>query len=119
MVIALATTGRGSRWSRAVTATDHTNSGIHSGFMLPDFILIVVEMKLTALRTDDIPAKLKEKIARSTDAPAWAIPLARGGYTVQPVPAPLSTILLASNKVSDGGSQNLVIYSWERYVRGS
>lgn len=36
-------------------------------------------MKLTAPRIDDAPAKWSEKIAKSTDGPAWAIFLARGG----------------------------------------
>ncbi|GHU52819.1 hypothetical protein FACS189496_3520 [Bacilli bacterium] len=60
-------------------ATDHTNSGIRSGFIFFGFMLIVVEMKFTAPRIDDTPARCKEKMAKSTDAPAWAIPLARGG----------------------------------------
>jgi len=60
-------------------AIDHTKSGIRSGFILFGFMLIVVVMKLTAPRIDDTPAKCKEKMARSTDAPAWAIPLASGG----------------------------------------
>ena len=75
IVIALARTGRDRRSSRAVIAIDHTNSGIRSGFMLFGFMLIVVVMKFTAPKMEDTPAKL----ARSTDAPACAIPLARGG----------------------------------------
>jgi hypothetical protein len=47
--------------------------------MLFGFILIVVVKKFTAPKMDDNPAKCNEKMARSTDAPAWAIPLARGG----------------------------------------
>jgi hypothetical protein len=79
--------------------------------MLFGFMLIVVEMKFTAPRIDDTPARCREKMAKSTDAPACAIPLARGGYTVHPVPAPLSTALLASRSVSDGGSnQNLMLF---------
>ena len=69
-MIAPARTGRERRRSKAVIATDHTNRGICSGFMLFGFILIVVEMKLTAPRIDDTPARCSEKIARSTDAPA-------------------------------------------------
>jgi hypothetical protein len=39
------------------------------------------------------------------------IPLARGGYTVHPVPAPLSTILLVRRRDRDGGSnQNLMLF---------
>jgi hypothetical protein len=87
-------------------ATAHTIRVIR-----PGFILMVVEMKFTAPRIEATPARCNEKIARSTDAPAWAIPLARRGYTVHPVPAPLSTILLVSKSVSDGGnSQNLMLF---------
>jgi hypothetical protein len=41
-------------------------------------MLIVDVIKFTATRTDDTPARFREKMARSTDAPACAIPLARG-----------------------------------------
>lgn len=78
-MIAPASTGSDSSRSSAVMATDHTNSGIRSGFMFFGFMLMVVEMKFTAPRIDDTPARCREKIARSTDAPACAIPLARGG----------------------------------------
>ena len=64
---------------KAKVAIDHTNSGIRSGFMLFGFVLIVVVMKFTAPKIEDTPARCKEKMARSTDAPACAIPLARGG----------------------------------------
>ena len=43
------------------------------------FMLIVVDMKFAAPSIDDNPAGCKDKIARSTDAPACAIPVARGG----------------------------------------
>ena len=41
--------------------------------------MIIVVMKLTAPRIDEIPAKCNEKMAKSTDAPAWAIPVDKGG----------------------------------------
>jgi hypothetical protein len=78
-VIAPARTGKDRSSSRAVIAIDHTNSEILSGFMLLGFMLIVVVIKFTAPRMEDTPAKCKEKIARSTDAPTCAIRLARGG----------------------------------------
>jgi hypothetical protein len=78
-VIAPARTGRESSSRRAVIAIDHTNSGIRSGFILFGFILIVVVIKFTAPKIDETPARWSEKMARSTDAPACAIPLARGG----------------------------------------
>lgn len=79
IVIAPASTGKDNSSSKAVMAIDHTNSGIRSGFILFGFMLIVVVIKFTAPRIDDTPAKCSEKMAKSTDAPAWAIPLARGG----------------------------------------
>jgi hypothetical protein len=75
---------------------------------------------LTAPRIDDTPARCSQKIARSTNAPAWAIPLARGGYTVQPVPAPLSSMLLASRRVRDGGrSHNVMLFIRVNAISGA
>ena len=45
-----------------------------------------------APRIEETPARCKEKMVRSTETPAWARLPARGGYTVQPVPAPASAI---------------------------
>jgi hypothetical protein len=39
--------------------------------MLIGFILIIVEIKFTAPRIDDTPAKWREKIAKSTEAPTF------------------------------------------------
>lgn len=120
IVIAPASTGSDNKSSRAVMATDHTNRGIRSGFILFGFMLMVVEMKFTAPRMEDTPARCREKMARSTDAPACAIPLARGGYTVHPVPAPLSTVLLVRRRVNDGGrSQNLMLFIRGNAISGA
>lgn len=71
----------GSDRSRRITVmvTAHTNSGIRSSVSPCHRILITVVMKLTAPRIEDAPAKCREKIARSTDGPEWAMFLARGG----------------------------------------
>jgi hypothetical protein len=79
MVIAPANTGRDRSSNSAVITTDQTKSGIRSGIIFEGFILIVVEIKFTAPRIDDTPARWREKIVKSTEAPAWAIPLAKGG----------------------------------------
>jgi hypothetical protein len=79
IVIAPARTGRESKSKMAVMRTDHTNSGIRSIVIPLDRILIVVVMKLTAPKMEETPAKCKEKIAKSTEAPAWAIPAESGG----------------------------------------
>jgi len=43
------------------------------------FALIPVTMKFSAPRIDETPARCREKIARSTDGPAWARLPERGG----------------------------------------
>jgi hypothetical protein len=45
---------------------------------------------------------------------------ARGGYTVQPVPAPLSTRLTIKSRVRDGGkSQNLMLFIRGKAMSGA
>lgn len=57
---------------------------------------------------------------RSTDPPAWAIPAAKGGYTVHPVPAPLSTRPPARRSVKDGGkSQKLILFIRGNAISGA
>jgi len=69
---------------------------------------------------DLAPAKCKEKIARSTDAPLWAILDDKGGYTVHPVPAPLSTIDDMISSIRAGGkSQNLILLSRGKAMSGA
>lgn len=70
IVIAPARTGRDRRRRIAVIFTDQTNNGIRSS-TIPDVrILIIVVMKLIAPKIDDTPAKWREKIVKSTEAPA-------------------------------------------------
>jgi hypothetical protein len=119
-VIAPARTGRDRVINRAVIAIDHTNSGIRSGFIHFGFMLNVVVIKFTAPRIEDTPSKCREKMARSTDAPVCAIPLARRGQTVHPVPTPLSTVPLVSKRVNDRGSnQNLMLFIRENSISGA
>jgi len=42
-------------------------------------MLITVVIKFTAPRIEDTPARWSEKIAKSTEGPAWAIFLDKGG----------------------------------------
>jgi len=77
-------------------------------------------IKLTAPKIDEAPAKCSEKIAKSTDGPAWAMFLASGGYTVQPVPAPFSTAADDRRSIRDGGnSQNLILLSRGNAISGA
>jgi hypothetical protein len=119
-VIAPANTGRESNNNKAVIPTDHTNKGIRSKVIPIDRILIIVVIKFTAPKIEDTPAKCNLKIAKSTEAPLWAIPDDKGGYTVHPVPAPFSTILLINNNLNDGGSsQNLILFIRGKAISGA
>lgn len=81
---------------------------------------MMVVMKLMAPRIEEIPAKCREKIVRSTDAPAWAKLPARGGYTVQPVPAPASTPEEARSSRKEGGrSQKLMLFIRGNAISGA
>lgn len=77
-------------------------------------------MKLTAPRIEEAPARCRLKMERSTDAPAWAMPAAKGGYTVHPVPAPLSTRPPARRRVKEGGSnQKLILFIRGKAISGA
>ena len=75
---------------------------------------------MAAPKIDLAPAKCNAKITISTEGPLWAIFPARGGYTVQPVPAPTSTIDLESNNIKAGNkSQRLILLSRGKAISGA
>lgn len=77
-------------------------------------------MKLIAPIIDEIPAKCREKMQRSTDGPECARFLAKGGYTVHPVPAPFSTAAEEIRRISDGGiNQNLRLFRRGNAISGA
>lgn len=81
---------------------------------------MMVVIKLIAPKIDDTPAKCKEKMARSTEAPACAKLPASGGYTVQPVPAPASTIEEAKRSKNEGGNnQKLILFIRGKAISGA
>lgn len=111
IVMPAASTGSESSRRTAVIRTDHTNRGVWYCDRAGGFMLVAVVMKLIAPRMEEIPARWSEKMARSTDAPAWARLPANGGYTVHPVPAPASTVEEASRSRKEGGSsQKLMLF---------
>lgn len=119
IVIAPARTGRESSKRIVVIFTAQTNNGIRSNLMVGRNSF-VVEMKLIEARIDLAPARWREKIAMSTEGPLWAMFLAKGGYTVHPVPAPFSTIADMIKRVSDGGiSQNLRLFIRGNAISGA
>lgn len=79
MVIAPANTGSERRSKIAVIKTAQGNNGIRSASIPIDRRFLRVLIKLTAPKSEDTPAKCKEKIAKSTDLPACAILLDNGG----------------------------------------
>jgi hypothetical protein len=120
MVIAPAKTGKAKRRRMAVRKTDHTNKGVWSQDIPGLRILIIVVIKLMTPRIEDTPARWRLKIDKSTEAPEWAILEANGGYTVHPVPAPLSTNPPVRRRVKEGGkSQNLILFIRGNAISGA
>jgi hypothetical protein len=78
-----------------------------------------VTIKLIAPKIDEAPDKCKLNIAKSTAGPEWlSIPL-KGGYTVQPVPAPPSKKLDINNNHSAGGNnQKLKLFNRGKAISG-
>lgn len=77
--MAPAKTGKDRRSRITVILTAHTNKGMRSRRSPFHRILATVEMKLIAPRIEEIPARWREKIARSTEGPVWARFLDSGG----------------------------------------
>lgn len=83
-------------------------------------MLIIVVIKFIAPSIEEIPAKCKLKMTRSTDPPPWDCSPERGGYTVHPVPAPASTKAEASSSVKAGGNnQKLMLFSRGNAMSGA
>lgn len=77
--MAPARTGKESSRRIVVTIRDQTKRGIRSAEQPFGRILRDVVMKLIDPRIEETPAKWREKMARSTDGPLWAVTLASGG----------------------------------------
>lgn len=79
IVIAPAKTGRDNSNKITVIKTAHANRGTRSNNIPNTRKFPTVLIKFTAPRMEEIPAKCREKMAKSTDPPAWAILEERGG----------------------------------------
>lgn len=100
--------------------TDHANNGVRSTNIPKDRKLPNVLIKFTAPSKEETPAKCKEKIAKSTELPLCEILALNGGYTVQPVPAPISTIPLDNNIINAGiKNQNLILFKRGNAISGA
>lgn len=67
--MAPAKTGKDRSKRMAVIITLQTNKGIRSKEEEGDRILMIVVIKLIAPKIEEIPAKCREKIVKSTDCP--------------------------------------------------
>lgn len=120
MVIAPANTGKDNNKRIVVTNTAQAKRGIRSKNIPITRKLLKVLIKLTAPKSEETPARCREKIAKSTDAPECAMFLLRGGYTVQPVPAPDSTKALEINSNKEGmRNQNLILFNRGKAMSGA
>jgi hypothetical protein len=79
IVIAPAKTGKDKSNKKAVIKTDHTYKGNIKKVIPLILILYIVTMKFIAPAIEDIPAKCKLNIAKSTEAPECAITPDNGG----------------------------------------
>jgi len=120
MVIAPAKTGNDNNSKIAVTKTAHTNNGKRLKTIPRARIFVIVTIKLIAPAIDEIPAKCKLKIAQSTAAPECAKTPLNGGYTVHPVPTPVSMKLdKSSNKSAGGNNQKLILFNLGNAMSGA
>src|SRR5690606_38941332 len=112
MEMAPARTGSDSSSRKAVTSTDHANSGILWMVMPGARMLKMVVMKLTGPVIDEAPAMCSDRIAKSTAGPGWPdAPLPEsGGYSVQPEPTPPTNIEHNSRMKAGGSSQNEMLF---------
>ena len=119
IVIAPANTGTANKSKKAVTKIDHTNKGIRY-ILCPGLRMFrMVEIKLTAPKIEDAPDKCKLNIAKSTAPPEWLCIELKGGYTVQPVPAPTSTIADINSRHKEGGNnQNEILFNLGNAISG-
>jgi hypothetical protein len=83
-------------------------------------MLKIVTMKLIEPKIELVPERWKLKIARSTDGPECACTEDNGGYTVHPVPAPVSTNADKSKRSNDGGNnQKLILFILGKAISGA
>ena len=120
IVIAPANTGKDKSKRNVVTRTDHTKSGILCINIPGALMLKIVTIKLIEPKIELVPERWKLKIARSTDGPECAWIDDNGGYTVHPVPAPVSTNADKSNNNNEGGSnQKLILFIRGKAISGA
>jgi hypothetical protein len=119
IVIAPAKTGKVNTNKKAVITKAHIYKGILYIVIPLTLIFIIVVIKLILPAIEDTPAKCNENMAKSTLPPECATIELKGGYIVQPVPAPVSTINdKTNNKNAGGNNQKLKLLSLGKAISG-
>jgi hypothetical protein len=120
IVIAPAKTGKDNKSRNAVIKIDQVNKGNLCKGKLLDRIFNIVQIKFMAPKIEAAPERCKLKIAKSTAPPECAIIPDKGGYTVQPVPAPDSHNTDSINNIKEGGkSQKLMLFILGKAISGA
>ena len=119
-MIAPANTGKDKSNKNTVINTAQTNKGNLCIKSPGALILKIVTIKLIDPKIELVPERWKLKIARSTDGPECAWIDDNGGYTVHPVPAPVSTNADKRRQISDGGNnQKLMLFILGNAISGA
>tara|TARA_B110000902_G_C14269027_1_gene572461 strand:+ start:1253 stop:1606 length:354 start_codon:yes stop_codon:yes gene_type:complete len=83
-------------------------------------MFIIVVIKFIAPSKEEIPARCKLKITRSTEVPECPSKLDNGGYIVHPVPAPDSMNEEEIKKLNEvGNNQKLMLFSLGNAISGA
>jgi hypothetical protein len=119
IVIAPARTGNDNKSKTAVTATAQPNKASLCNLIPGLLIFSIVVIKFIAPNKLLIPDKCKANIAKSTLGPLWLCIPDKGGYKVQPVPAPFSIIAENNNNITLGiNNQKLILLSLGYAISG-
>jgi hypothetical protein len=101
----------------AVINIDQLNN-VNLEYVIPlVLIFITVTIKFIAPNNDEIPDICNENIIKSTDGPECDCILDSGGYTVQPVPGPLSINVDDNANNNDGtNNQNDMLFNLAKLI---
>jgi hypothetical protein len=102
-----------------VITTAHPNRANLCNLIPGVLILTIVVIKFIAPNKLLTPDKCKAKIAKSTLGPLWLCNPDKGGYIVQPVPAPPSIQAEKTNNNKLGGNnQKLILFNLGNAISG-
>jgi hypothetical protein len=102
-----------------VTTTAHPNKANLCNLIPGLLIFNIVVIKFIAPNRLLTPDRCNAKIAKSTLGPLWLCNPDKGGYSVQPVPAPFSIIAANKNNIRLGiNNQKLILFNLGNAISG-